>query len=178
MIGGAIIGGALYVLRPSRSVFKVTSRIPVPARQLYEFHLDPTSFYSVLNFSDDAMNSRYTVLHSERQGDRLPYTLSHLMPIFGKTREIRSEIVRSEIEDERMTFAESFTAMRTKFVLRYSFSPDDDDDTATNVCVDIEIAGPALCLRLFRRVPRDFEKRFRITNEHIDDLFGGKKNIN
>lgn len=176
-----LVGVGVYALfRPSRRILKVEAIIPRDHKQVFQFHLDPVKFYSVLKYTKDNLNKHYKVLNMQRTGDKIDYTLSHVVntPIVG-SKDIRSNPKRFNIEiDENLyMFDETFTVLKTTFLLQYKFSKlsnktenQNDNEKICKVDMNIELTGPYLLVNFFTRVKSDFENRFRITNDNIDIL--------
>jgi hypothetical protein len=172
---GIVSVGAYVLFRPSRRCLQVKAVVPRNSKRVFEMHLDPAKFYSVLKYTKDNLNKHYEVLNYKRSGNKIEYTLSHVVDTaFGK-KDIRSNPLRFNIDEENNRFEETFTVLKTTFLLQYKFiePPSDEFPDKSNVCkieMNIVLTGPYLLVSFFTRVKSDFENRFRITNDNINEL--------
>ncbi len=164
--------GAFFALRKSSRSFQVAAVLPRNKNDVFEFHVDPVSFYRVLELKTRG-DKGYRVVSVHESPDRstVSYALEHTTK-FGviKSTPLRFDVVRFGAEP---SFKEVFTALGTTFTFHWQFSERAPESTA--IALRIDLAGPAACVSFFSRVCTEFELRFETTLAHIDALIPAKK---
>lgn len=131
--------GAFFALRQTSQSFELRAELPRSKEEVFEFHVDPVSFYRVLELKARG-DKGYRVVSVHESPDRstLSYALEHSTALgVIKSTPLRFDIVRFGAEP---AFSEVFTALGTTLSFRWQFSEPRSGHTA--IALRIDVVGP------------------------------------